>query len=137
MQQLMLDTLVAGAVEGQADHAAVIAAVADTLGNRDLDPAFIAEAVLLPSESFIGDQLALVDPDAIFAARESLRRALGTELADVWRHAYEAGPREAYAYTPVAKGLRRLRNVALGYIAASGAGMRRASPSASSSAPTI
>ncbi len=122
MQQLMLDTLVAGAVEGQADHAAVIAAVADTLGNRDLDPAFIAEAVLLPSESFIGDQLALVDPDAIFAARESLRRALGTELADVWRHAYEAGPRDAYAYTPVAKGLRRLRNVALGYIAASGAG---------------
>ena len=121
MQQLMLDTLVAGAVEGQADHAAVIAAVADTLGNRDLDPAFIAEAVLLPSESFIGDQLALVDPDAIFAARESLRRVLGTELADVWRHAYEAGPREAYAYTPVAKGLRRLRNVALGYIAASGA----------------
>lgn len=99
----------------------MIAAVADTLGNRDLDPAFIAEAVLLPSESFIGDQLALVDPDAIFAARESLRRALGTELADVWRHAYEAGPREAYAYTPVAKGLRRLRNVALGYIAASGA----------------
>ena len=122
MQQLMLDTLVAGAVEGRADHGAVIAAVADTLGNRDLDPAFIAEAVLLPSESFIGDQLALVDPDAIFAARESLRRALGTELADVWRHAYEAGPREAYAYTPVAKGLRRLRNVALGYIAASGAG---------------
>ena len=95
MQQLMLDTLVAGAVEGQADHAAVIAAVADTLGNRDLDPAFIAEAVLLPSESFIGDQLALVDPDAIFAARESLRRVLGTELADVWRQAYEAGPREA------------------------------------------
>jgi aminopeptidase N len=122
MQQLMLDTLVAGAVEGQADHGAVIAAVADTLSNRDLDPAFIAEAVLLPSESFIGDQLALVDPDAIFAARESLRRALGTELADLWRHAYEAGPRDAYAYTPVAKGLRRLRNVALGYIAASGAG---------------
>ena len=80
------------------------------------------QAVLLPSESFIGDQLALVDPDAIFAARESLRRALGTELADLWRHAYEAGPRDAYAYTPVAKGLRRLRNVALGYIAASGAG---------------
>ena len=121
MQQLMLDTLVASAVEGNADHAAVIAAVADTLANRDLDPAFIAEAVLLPSEGFIGDQLALVDPDAIFAARESLRAALGTQLADLWRQAYAAAPQAPYAYTPVAKGLRRLRNVALGYIAASGA----------------
>ncbi len=35
---------------------------------------------------------------------KSLRRALGTELADVWRHAYEAGPREAYAYTRSPRG---------------------------------
>ena len=121
MQQLMLDTLVAGAVEGEADHEAVIAAVAQTLADRDLDPAFIAEAVLLPSESFIGDQLALVDPDAIFAAREGLRQALGQRLADQWREAYDAVASEPYAYTPAAKGQRRLRNVALGYIAASGA----------------
>jgi len=120
MQQLMLDTLVAGAVEGGADHQAVIDAVSATLADDRLDPAFVGEAVLLPSESFIGDQLATVDPDAVFRAREALRRDLGQALDAQWRAAYD-GPRKPYAYTPADKGLRRLRNVALGYMAASGA----------------
>ena len=120
MQQLMLDTLVAS-VEGRTDHEAVIAAVANTLANADLDLAFVAEAVLLPSESFIGDQMAVVDPEAIFRAREALRRDLGTRLEAQWRQAYARGDGQPYAYTPEGKGLRRLRTVALGYIAASGA----------------
>ena len=121
MQQLMLDTLVGATITGHADHAAVIAAVSDTLENPDLDWAFVAEAVLLPSESFIGDQLQSVDPEAIFAAREALRRDLGRALDDQWRLAYDLGGHGPYEYSPTAKGLRRLRNVALGYIAASGA----------------
>ncbi|UVO50940.1 aminopeptidase N [Sphingomonas sp. SUN019] len=121
MQQLMLDTLVAATIEGQADHRAVIDAVADTLANEGLDRAFVAEAVLLPSESFIGDQLSVVDPDAIFAAREALRRDLGRSLAGQWRTAYDLAGDAPYTYSPQAKGLRRLRSVALGYIAASGA----------------
>ncbi|SEL78552.1 aminopeptidase N [Sphingomonas palmae] len=121
MQQLMLDTLVAATIEGKADHEAVIAAVADTLDNPELDPAFVAEAVLLPSESFVGDQMSTVDPNAIHDAREALRRDLGRELEARWRTAYEAGSGRAYAHTPEDKGRRRLRNVALGYIAASGA----------------
>ncbi|HXH15281.1 MAG TPA: aminopeptidase N, partial [Sphingomonas sp.] len=120
MQQLMLDTLVA-AVEGRADHESVIAAVANTLDNPDLDLAFVAEAVLLPSESFIGDQMAVVDPEAIFRARDALRRDLGTRLEAQWRQAYARGDGQPYAYTPEGKGLRRLRTVALGYIEASGA----------------
>ncbi|MGI4950139.1 MAG: aminopeptidase N, partial [Janthinobacterium lividum] len=125
MQQLMLDTLVAGAAEGRADHAAVIDAVAGTLADMNLDeggldPAFVAEAVLLPSESFVGDQMATVDPDAIFRAREALRRDLGRRLDAHWRAACAPETR-AYAYTPEGKGRRRLRTVALGYLAASGA----------------
>jgi aminopeptidase N len=121
-QQLMLDTLVAATIDGtRADVDAVVKAVGATLADPDLDPAFVAEAVLLPSESFIGDQLSVVDPEAIFRAREGLRRELGRRLDGQWRDWYD-GAREPYAYTPAAKGLRRLRNVALGYIAASGAG---------------
>ncbi len=120
MQQLMLDTLVTSALHGRADHEGVIAAVAKTLDNADLDRAFVAEAVLLPSEGFIGDQLAVVDPDAIFRAREALRRDLGKRLESRWRQIYALGA-APYAYTPEAKGLRRLRAVALGYIGASGA----------------
>jgi aminopeptidase N len=121
IQQLMLDTLVAATVEGRADHDAVIAAVRDTLSDPALDRAFVGEAVLLPSESFIGDQLASVDPEAVYRAREALRRDLGRTLDDAWREAYEAGDGRAYAYDPEAKGIRRLRNVALGYLTAGGA----------------
>ena len=120
MQQLMLDTLVAAAGHGRVDHRAVIEAVRRTLTDAALDPAFVGEAVLLPSESFIGDQMAVVDPDRIFAAREALRRDLSLALATEWRTAYDATAGEPYAYTPAAKGRRRLKNVALGYLAADG-----------------
>jgi aminopeptidase N len=121
MQQLMLDTLIAAAVEDEADPRAVVAAVADTLDDPTLDRAFVAEAVLLPSENFIGDQLSIVDPEAIFRAREDLRATLGRELEARWRAACDPALRRPYAYTPEDKGIRRLRSVALGYLAASGA----------------
>ncbi|MBB5711404.1 aminopeptidase N [Sphingomonas xinjiangensis] len=121
MQQLMLDTLVASVASGGTDHGAVIEAVRNTLTDPALDRAFIAEAVVLPSDSFIGDQMAVVDPDAIFRAREALRRDLGTALGDQWRAAYEGSIANRFEYSPAAKGARRIRSVALGYIAASGA----------------
>jgi aminopeptidase N len=121
MQQLMLDTLTASVANGEADQEPVIEAVRQTLGNRELDPAFIAEAVLLPSEAFIGDQMPVVDPEAIHAARERLRAALGSELENMWRSAYHANAANRFEYSPSAKGARRLRTVALGYLAASGA----------------
>ena len=121
MQQLMLDTLTGSVASGEKDQEAVIEAVRQTLANTQLDPAFIAEAVLLPSEAFIGDQMAVVDPEAIHAARERLRAALGAELENMWRSAYHANAANRFEYSPSAKGARRLRTVALGYLAASGA----------------
>ena len=121
MQQLMIDTLVESVRRGRADHAPVIEAVRNTLTDGRLDPAFIAEAVLLPSDTFIGDQLPIVDPDAIFRARESLRRDLGRQLEREWRAAYEGARTNRFEYSPAAKGARRIRSVALGYIAAGGA----------------
>ncbi len=121
MQQLMLDTLVSSVAHGGADHAAVIDAVRNTLTDSRLDRAFIAEAVLLPSDSFIGDQMAVVEPEAIFRAREALRQDLGKALEAEWRAAYEASLANRFEYSPAAKGARRLKTVSLGYIAASGA----------------
>ncbi len=118
MQQLMLDTLVAAVRGEKADHQPVITAVGNTLANNALDPAFIGEAVLLPSEAFIGDQMDRVDPEAIHRAREALRTDLATALAGQWEAAYHAHATQRFEYSPEAKGARRLRNVALGYLAA-------------------
>jgi aminopeptidase N len=121
MQQLMLDTLLAAIVSGQADHRPVIDAVRRTLADETLDPAFTADAVLPPSESFIGDQMAVVDPDKIRLARDALRSELGRTLEPQWRAAYASTAANRYEYSPAAKGARRLKTVALNYLMAAGA----------------
>ncbi|HYG47874.1 MAG TPA: aminopeptidase N [Allosphingosinicella sp.] len=122
MQQLMLDTLLTAIGSGRADHGPVVDAVRRTLADEALDPAFTAEAVLPPSESFIGDQMAVVDPEAIRLARDSLRAELGRELESQWRAAYASTSANRYEYSPAAKGARRLKTVALNYLMAAGAG---------------
>src|SRR3546814_2481417 len=87
----MLDTLVA-AVSGDAKgREAVIGAVAQTLTGAADDPAFVAEAVLLPSEAFIGDQVVTVDPDAIRRERLALQASIGAALEREWRAILEIG----------------------------------------------
>ena len=120
-QQLMVDTMVARVSGGKPSHDAVIDAVRALLTNNALDPAFVGETVLLPSEAFVGDQMLVVDPDGIHLAREALRADLANGLADLWQAAYAGNVADHFVYTPQAKGARRLRNVALGYLAATGA----------------
>jgi aminopeptidase N len=122
MQQLMLDTML-GSIAGKADDfGPVVEAVRGTLSDEALDHAFIAEAVLVPTEAFIGDQMKIVDPDAIHEVRERLRERLGRDLEPLWRAAYAATAANRFELSPAAKGARRLRTVALGYLMASGAG---------------
>ncbi len=120
LQQLMLDTLVAAAAGNEVDHRAVVDAVAQTLRGRGEDPAFVAEAVLLPSEAFIGDQMLTVDPDAIRRERLALQAAIGRALAEEWRAILADKAPPATDLSPHAKGERRLRGVALAYLAATG-----------------
>ncbi|MBU0865711.1 MAG: aminopeptidase N, partial [Alphaproteobacteria bacterium] len=118
LQQLMLDTLVA-AVSGEArGQQAVINAIGQTLAGAGSDPAFVAEAVLLPSEAFIGDQMVTVDPDAIRRERLALQAAIGTALESQWRAILAGAAPPATDLSRKAKGARRLRGVALAYLAA-------------------
>ena len=119
MQQLMLDRLIAAVSGNGADPQPVIDAVRATLDEPALDPAFVGEAILLPSESFIGDQMLVVDPDAIGRARDALRLAILNGIGrDRWREVWAANRDNGYALNPQAKGRRRLKNVALGYLLA-------------------
>ena len=97
----------------------LVAAMRRILADADRDPAFAAEALTLPSEAFLADQLAVVDVDAIHAARESARAALGEALAAEFAAAYrefaDAGP---YGIDGRSIGRRALRNACLAYLAA-------------------
>ena len=51
----------------------LVAAMRQTLADAGKDPAFAAEALILPTESFLADQMAIVDVDAVHTARETAR----------------------------------------------------------------
>jgi aminopeptidase N len=97
----------------------LVAAMRRTLADAEHDPSFAAEALTLPSESFLADQLVTVDVDAIHAAREAARTALGKALASEFAVAYQAladaGP---YRIDGRSIGRRALRNASLAYLAA-------------------
>ena len=121
MQQLMVNVLV-GQIGGQpVDESAVVDAVRQTLIDPALDSAFVAEAVRLPSEAYLGDQMPIVDPDAIHNARNALQHRIGAELQPLWRDMHARLRANSFSLSPAAKGARKLRNAALHYLVASGA----------------
>jgi aminopeptidase N len=96
---------------------AYVDAVGRMLADGARDPAFAAEALVLPSEPYVAEQLDVVDPDAVHTARNVLRReiarVLRAELLAAYRSFEVTGP-----YSPDAQsaGRRALRNMALGYL---------------------
>ncbi|MET0365749.1 MAG: aminopeptidase N [Sphingobium sp.] len=121
MQQLMVNVLVQGIMGDRLDSSPVIEAIRGTLADPALDGAFVAEAVKLPGEAYLGDQMTIVDPDAIHSAREALQRDIGRALESEWRALHASSARNGFSLSPDAKAARRLRNVALNFIVASGA----------------
>ncbi|HXS49372.1 MAG TPA: aminopeptidase N [Sphingomicrobium sp.] len=118
MQELMMRALVAGARGGDMDGEPVVRAIGATLRSNSLDPAFKADAIMLPSESLIADRMDVVDPDAIHAAREELRSAIGSALHDELIAAHRSDGAAGDDLSPAAKAVRRLRTVALGIVGA-------------------
>jgi aminopeptidase N len=121
-QRLATNLMLAGVADVQSGREpraseAFIAAFGRVLADAPDDPAFAAEVLSLPSESFLAEQLAQVDPDAIHQVRTSLRHQLASDLMEPLRATYDAN-RSTESYTPdaAAAGKRALRNVCLGYL---------------------
>ena len=98
---------------------ALVQAMDASLGGDD--PAFVAEALSLPGEAFLADQMATVDPDAIHTARDLARKAIAAGLRDKLAALYarltDTGP---YSTDGAAVGRRSLRNTCLAYLSAFG-----------------
>jgi aminopeptidase N len=81
------------------------------------DPAFAAEALNLPAETFLAEQMDVVDPDGLHESRNSLRRELGKALEKEFVSTYKRlkieGP---YSPDPASSGKRALRNLSLSYL---------------------
>src|SRR3546814_12121865 len=73
----MLRSLVEGASGGIATTRDIVDAVATTLSDASLDPAFIAEAISLPGEMLVAAELDRVDPEAVWRARYAIAKTIG------------------------------------------------------------
>ncbi len=109
-----------------ADHAAgrklaldesFAAAWGRLLADHAADPAFAAEALSLPGFSVLGERLEVIDVDGIHAALRFLAAALGRRFAPHLLRLRESLADSGFSLTPAAVGRRRLRNVALGFLA--------------------
>src|SRR5207248_1956151 len=120
--RILLDRVAAyqqAADTGQPLDPDLIAAMRQTLADADHDPAFAAEALILPSEASLADEMKIADPEAIHAARETARAeaaaALGSLLDATYRRLADPGP---YKTDGRSIGRRALRNVCLSYLTA-------------------
>ena len=96
-----------------------IDAMRTTLADESLDAGFREQALLLPSETMVAEQVDVVNPQAIHVARQFMRRTIGEALRDALRAQYEANltPGE-YSPDAISAGRRGLKNLALAYLCA-------------------
>ena len=117
-QRLASDAVLA--IVGGADAMRRSAPLAEVLGrlleDESLDPAFRDQLFVLPSEGFIAEQLAVIDPVALRGARNALRRSVATALAERWAPAWAKlrDPRP-WSPEPAAAGRRALKNTVLAW----------------------
>ena len=93
------------------------AAFAGLLREQDGDLNFRAAALQLPSENYIGEAMAVIDPSAIFEARWALRRALAREHQELLWEVYSGNAEDGeFSIDARAIGRRALKNSCLAYL---------------------
>ncbi len=93
---------------------AFIEAMRSVLRHPTLDAAFKELVLTLPSETYIAEQLDVVDPQRIHAVREAMRSQLATALAPDWLWAFDThSDNGSYRPDPVSSGRRALAGMAL------------------------
>ena len=126
MQSLLLDELErmgGGAEVSEAVLNLFHALIGDAAEAEDAETgSMLREMLRLPSEAYVFEQVESIDVEAIITARDRLLETLARKLADDWRQLYERNaPRGPYQPDALGMARRGLRNLALGYLAHSGA----------------
>ena len=93
------------------------------LNQNNDDFSFVTALLALPAESYLHQQVTLVDVHSIFEARQFCLQALATTLHDQWLRIYQTyhDPLQPYIYDTHHVGVRNIKNRSLYYLAHSGA----------------
>jgi len=93
-----------------------VSACKKTLHDQSLDKALIARALTLPSLTYVGEMMPIIDVDAIHQAREFIYSQLAQKLGEDLQHIYQVNLQQEYHLSPTSMGERFLRNQALSYL---------------------
>lgn len=96
-----------------------IDAIRANLMDSKADKSLIAQAITLPSETYIAQQLDVIDPELLHEARQLVIKQIGMSLKDEFLTIYSNNCEEGeYQVNNSSIGKRRLKNCCLGYIMA-------------------
>jgi aminopeptidase N len=100
-------------------HDQLINGLRNLLLDHDSDQAFLAMALALPSENWIGQQMTEIDPVAVYCVRQQFRaliaRSLRIDMVQCYDRLHSTAP---YRYSAHEAGRRSLRNLCLAYLLA-------------------
>ena len=94
----------------------VVDAFRQALTDEQADKALLSELLTLPSEATIGDQMKVVDVEAIHRVRQWLKNALAKRLREELMQVYQRNGAGSYEITSLSIARRRLKNLALNYL---------------------
>lgn len=111
----LIDQMKSG--EGLSVDENVLAAFRSLLSDSEIDDAFKAEAIVLPTVTTLVEAMEVCDYDSAFTAREFLKRAIADSCKDVLKKIYETtNVEKEFSVDPIEVGRRSLKNTCLAYI---------------------
>ncbi len=97
--------------------AVVVEAYRSIVNSESSDLSYQALLLTLPEESYLSGQMAVIDVDAIYQARQFVRKTLAVQLQAEFKQLYLQHHRdESGCFTADAVGRRRLKNTCLSYL---------------------
>jgi aminopeptidase N len=128
MHSLIVQHLVKAASDGFADERAkdvdrdaISQAFESVLFDENLDDLMRGELLSLPSVGILSERFERADPGKIHAEREGLKAWLGEELQEDFEDLHDRASEVGYARDAEARGARKVKTMALMYLAAADA----------------
>lgn len=113
------------AVEGELDDAArteardaIAGAFRAVLADDTLDDLMRGELLVLPTETYLAETMAIADPGRIHSERQALRAAIGSALEEEFAALHARAAAVPYSLSAQARGARKVKTQALLYLAA-------------------
>ncbi|MDC0887245.1 aminopeptidase N, partial [Altererythrobacter sp.] len=123
MQELVVGHLVSvvgGAMSDakqEQERASIAQAFGAILSDEALDDSMRGELMMLPSQTYLSEQMLIAHPGSIHTEREALKAWLGTSFRAELEALHDRASAVPYSLEPAARGARKVKTQALVYLA--------------------